>query len=576
MSKYFVKKCDGVPLAIVAIAGLLSTKKKTISEWQKVHDSLRSKLASDPHIRSYHQVLSESYNHLPHYLKSCLLYFGLFPEDYSISCNRLIYLWIAEGFVKKQDNDNEDHQTQEELAQEYLAELLRRSLVKVSFDLYPYTRVRRCRVHDLMHDFIRKKCDEFNFCQVKKDEKFKIDAWTRRLSIDTNNFNANGDYEQAESHANYGKVRSCFLFNSEKLPNQVVESLLSSFKLLVALDFEEAPLDYLPEPVGNLLHLKYLSLRKTKIKTIPKFIGKLQNLETLDLKQSRVCELPEEINKLVKLRHLLAYSVHWEVHFFAAGVKGVKLKEGFGCLRALQKLTKIDASDGDDIIKELKNLKEMRRLGVIKLRRQSGKVLCNAIEGMKNLCSMSIESSEEDNDVLDLHSLNDPPMSLSRLYLIGRLDILPLWIPKLKNLVKLNLTKSGIARDPLPMLKDLTELEVLLMYKSYVGDELHFKDGWFKKLRCMRLRSMVGLKILKIEEAALPSLELLQLQQCPYLMEVPNDIENLKNLKVLNIREMADAFIESMKLEGGKSHDIVKNIAKVICVKNGKVLRVKD
>ena len=49
LSESFVKKCEGVPLAIVVISGLLSTKGKTVSNWQRVYDSLRSKFSSDPH-----------------------------------------------------------------------------------------------------------------------------------------------------------------------------------------------------------------------------------------------------------------------------------------------------------------------------------------------------------------------------------------------------------------------------------------------------------------------------------------------------------------------------------------------
>ncbi|CAN6569292.1 unnamed protein product [Malus baccata var. baccata] len=67
------------------------------------------------------------YHHLPNHLKSCVLYFGIFPEDYSISCIRLVRLWIAEDFVKLKRG-----KTLEEVAEEYLTELIHRSLVQVS------------------------------------------------------------------------------------------------------------------------------------------------------------------------------------------------------------------------------------------------------------------------------------------------------------------------------------------------------------------------------------------------------------------------------------------------------------
>ena len=40
LSRDIVKKCQGLPLGIVAIGGLLSTKDKTVLIWQKLHDSL--------------------------------------------------------------------------------------------------------------------------------------------------------------------------------------------------------------------------------------------------------------------------------------------------------------------------------------------------------------------------------------------------------------------------------------------------------------------------------------------------------------------------------------------------------
>ncbi|OWM85910.1 hypothetical protein CDL15_Pgr012160 [Punica granatum] len=59
-------------------------------------------------------------------LKSCFLYFGIFPEDYSIQQERLIRLWTAEGFVKKQRNKN-----LEEIAEDNLNVLIHRNLVTV-------------------------------------------------------------------------------------------------------------------------------------------------------------------------------------------------------------------------------------------------------------------------------------------------------------------------------------------------------------------------------------------------------------------------------------------------------------
>jgi disease resistance protein RPM1 len=73
-----VKKCEGLPLAIVAIGGLLSTKEKVPLEWQKLLDGLSYELECNPHLTSVTKILTLSYYDLPYYLKSYFLYFGFF------------------------------------------------------------------------------------------------------------------------------------------------------------------------------------------------------------------------------------------------------------------------------------------------------------------------------------------------------------------------------------------------------------------------------------------------------------------------------------------------------------------
>ncbi|XP_023894334.1 disease resistance protein RPM1-like [Quercus suber] len=81
LSHDILEKCEGLLLAIVAIGGLLSTKDKTLSEWQKLHDSLGFELGINPHLASVSKILSLSFEDLPYNLKSCFLYLGMYPED---------------------------------------------------------------------------------------------------------------------------------------------------------------------------------------------------------------------------------------------------------------------------------------------------------------------------------------------------------------------------------------------------------------------------------------------------------------------------------------------------------------
>jgi len=178
MSMAIVKKCEGLPLAIVAIGGLLSTKEKVPSEWQKLHDSLSFELECNPHLTTITNILSLSYHDLPCYLKSCYLYFGIFSEDYSVSGSRLLWLWVAEGCIKGKKG-----KTLEDVAEEYLMDLIHRNLVQVSFGEHDYEIYRMYRIHDLLHEIILSKAEELNLCQVLEAGDTTSHGKSRCLSI---------------------------------------------------------------------------------------------------------------------------------------------------------------------------------------------------------------------------------------------------------------------------------------------------------------------------------------------------------------------------------------------------------
>jgi disease resistance protein RPM1 len=180
LSKEIVQKCKQLPLAIVAIGGLLSTKSKTLIEWKKVSQNLSLELGRNAHLTSLTKILLLSYDGLPYYLKPCILYFGLYPEDCVINHRRLIRQWIAEGFVKL-----EEIRTPEQVAEEYLSELIQRSLVQVS-NVGFEGKVQTCQVHDLLREVMIRKMKDLSFCQcVHEDSESIVVGKTRRLSIQT-------------------------------------------------------------------------------------------------------------------------------------------------------------------------------------------------------------------------------------------------------------------------------------------------------------------------------------------------------------------------------------------------------
>ncbi|XP_015866135.3 disease resistance protein RPM1-like [Ziziphus jujuba] len=350
LSHKIVERCGGLPLAIVAIAGLLSTKHKTIDEWKKLHDNLGSELENNQDLTSITKILSLSYYDLPYHLKCCFLYFGMYPEDYLIKKSRLIRQWIAESFVKPKKD-----KTLEEVAQEYLTELIDRSLVQVrtSNTDIGIKKGGVCHVHDLLHEVIRKKIEDLSFCHILygNESTFKGGLVTRRISI------VNGSSNVLHSSYQDSQVRSILNFNNsdERLGNSILSSHKKNFKLLKVVDFEDGILDHVHKNIGKLFHLRYLSLRNTNVKMLPRSIGKLVNLETLDVRGTFVVELPAEIKRLRKLRNLLVYNRSYDIdtQFNPSKTKGLKVQEGIGCLEALQKLSYLEVSEmGVHVIKE--------------------------------------------------------------------------------------------------------------------------------------------------------------------------------------------------------------------------------
>ncbi|KAL6596580.1 hypothetical protein ACP70R_047223 [Stipagrostis hirtigluma subsp. patula] len=99
-----VKKCGCLPLAILAIGGVLANKKT--AEWGKFYEELPSELESNPSLEAMRMMVTLSYNHLPSHLKPCFLYLSIFPEDFEIQRRHLVDRWIAEGFVRARDGLN--------------------------------------------------------------------------------------------------------------------------------------------------------------------------------------------------------------------------------------------------------------------------------------------------------------------------------------------------------------------------------------------------------------------------------------------------------------------------------------
>nr|GMC87151.1 disease resistance protein RPM1-like [Ipomoea batatas] len=497
-----VNKCGGLPLAIVVIAGIMATKGEDIAEWKNFQ------LKTDDRMKNLENLLSLSYYDLPYYLKYCFLYFSIFPEDAIIKKNRVIKLWIAEGFVKEKGQ-----QVKEEVAEAYLNELIHRNLIQIA-DKSHAGKIIGLRVHDILREIILSKALEQNFAVIlTRQNKEWSDDKCRRLII--HGF----DDDILKSTSSKSHIRSLQLYHDEVLVSFSFSKLLSFdyYIPLKVLDLRGNSLKKIPKEVFKLFHLKYLGLRRTWLRHVSKSIGLLQNLEVLDLKGTWVKNLPIEVEKLDKLRNLIVGWCGFYAHF--------RIRR----LLFLQELRYVQAkkTNGLKVVSEIGNLTQLRKLGVKGLRQEDGKELCSSIEKLTNLISLNLKvATENENEILDIqHSLSTVPLCLRTLKLYGRLERIPQWLSSLVSLTKLELWYSCVLEDPLLLLHDLPMLAHLRLYKSYEGEGLCFKAGKFPKLKFLDIALSRALRWIMVEEGAMPNLEELWLHDCRSLEQCSMLIE---------------------------------------------------
>uniref|UniRef100_A0A3B6PTD9 Sr13 n=1 Tax=Triticum aestivum TaxID=4565 RepID=A0A3B6PTD9_WHEAT len=341
VSNQILEKCDGMPLAIIAIAGLLANTGRSEHLWNQVKDSIGRTLERNPSVEVMIKILSLSYFDLPPHLKTCLLYLSIFPEDSIIEKKTLISGWIAEGFIHK-----EGRYTVYEVGVRCFNELVNRSLIQpVKAGRF---RGKSCRVHDTILDFIVSKSIEENFVTFIGVPNLNTMAQSkaRRLSIQV-------EAEGMPMNLILSHVRSLNVFgNTVSIPS------IMEFRHLRVLDFggnrllENRHLAY----VGMLFQLRYLNIYMTAVSELPEQIRHLQCLEMLDIRRTKVSELPASIANLGKLAHLLLSS--------DTGTN-VKFPDGIAKMQALEALHSVNTCNQSyNFLQGLGELKNLRKLGI--------------------------------------------------------------------------------------------------------------------------------------------------------------------------------------------------------------------
>ncbi|WVZ49962.1 hypothetical protein U9M48_001273, partial [Paspalum notatum var. saurae] len=336
-----LKKCGGVPLAVITMASYLVGK--SMGQWLEVCNSIGFCGKDKEQTGDTEWILSLSYYDLPSHLKTCLLYLSIFPEDHFIRKDELIWMWIGEGFI-----DVKPEIGLFETGEGYFNDLINRSLIQPAEEEHSKI-VEGCRVHDMILDLIVSLSRKTNFAIVPDNGEDMRKA--RRLAFQ--NGIVDCDTEMDNCTDNIERARSLIAFGcsfGSWVP-------LQRLKRLHVLHLKDCFIQGFDEHVGNPLHWRFIGMcvKSGLSVTLPKEIGALMFLRVVYL---------ECIDKIVG--ELLPSSMSMLTQLVCLHAPTMILPSGtIKDLTSLQEL-QIHRPNRDDnveqFVKDLANLHELRVL----------------------------------------------------------------------------------------------------------------------------------------------------------------------------------------------------------------------
>jgi hypothetical protein len=344
--------------------------------------------------------------------------------------------------------------------------------------------------------------------------------------------------------------------------------------------------------IGELHHLRYLSLRGTDVSKLPSSLQQLRYLETLDIQDTKVKKLPHGVVKLEKLRYILAgvkfsrdllqkvaqverdyqntnklgrsttFLCGNRVEISNMDQLSVRAPEDIEKLTNLHMLGAFNVGRGNGLSRRLGDLTNLHTLGVT--------ITCLTDKGTHELCQSIGKLSQLQKLEVRSHSLgflakmdeSRIPKHLASLKLLGDLLRLPKWISSLNDLTKVKLLGTKLEQGQVDILGNLPSVAFLgLWEKSYIGESLRFKAGQFPMLRFLDIDGLEKIQKVKIKESklkvidnngtqemvhAMPELEQLWVNNCEALRDNHQGLSgvlHLVNLNELLVKQCGDKEI---------------------------------
>ncbi|KAL5765192.1 hypothetical protein ACOSQ2_017786 [Xanthoceras sorbifolium] len=386
----------------------------------------------------------------------------------------------------------DEDRTEEEIAKDYLDELINRSLIQVEKRIL--WRIKTCRVHDLLCDLAIEKAKDLNFLHIYNEINHS------NIPSVISSYPRQAIYSMTKRllwlQKSNPRLRSLFLF-SEKGEESVTEgqelaTICRTFSSLRVLYIRSPIFEQprVPEEIRNLIHLKYLG-GVTDLDT--SLIFNLRRLQTLVLDGNLLVNLSSEIGRLQELKHLIGR--------FVSG-HGSSISN----LTKLQTLKYITVHSWVQIKTEkLINLRELR---IVTVAMYEEDFYFDSMANLKSLRILDVQFQGNRYSYLSSFQPLSNCRHLTYLRLEGRIVPFPEDIHQiLPNLEWLSLKYSDPTSDPMRELEKLPKLAVLSLYFPEVCDVMMCSAKGFPRLEILLILHS-GSRILRwqVEEGALPRL----------------------------------------------------------------------
>ncbi|XP_020098959.1 putative disease resistance protein RGA3 [Ananas comosus] len=513
IGEQIVKKLGGSPLVIKIMGGILNSR-IDYEQWKKIleEDIMKLQQGKDDIMT----ILRLSYDHLPTNLQLCFRYCSLFSQDHIFKRKKLVNMWIGSGLIPQSICGRE---RAEDIGKEYLNLLTRKSFFTCKTHDNRVEITKKYFMHDLLHD-LTQSVSLGECIRVGGDVSgITIPQTVRHLSVEMVNFLS------IREISNLKNVRTLVISVKEDNKHNADHALefievIKGFKklrlLILDVNFDSYKL---LDAVSSLIHLRYLSLSIGEVVTESieyNGLTNLVNLRSLDVLDRVIQKIPY-ISKLPFIHNLQNFIVREE-----SGYK----------------------------ITELKNLRDLRHLCIMKLENVSSKEAIEAnLNEKKYLKSLSLQWSanryncaEADEQLLDNLC---PHISLKKMCIVQYQGAKsPCWmtILSLVNLTSIELIDCKGWKH-LPPLGQFSSLQYLWLSRLHAIKQIDcsfirssrgcafpsLKDLFFADMP--NLEEWIGVD----DRCMFPQLHSMSIFDCHNLREIPTLPYSLRQLEISNV-----------------------------------------